>query len=473
MPRLRFFLLVLVLLASPASVPGDEPKKDGPRHDPAALARRLWMVIDAVREHHVEPPTRSAMLLAAVKALANPDDGVPDGLGRRLAALKTPEELAALLRELWPAEDAAAAELEEAVLTALLKEVPGGVLRMAPHEARAAEQVAGNRYVGTGIQISQPKDEKFAQIRVPFPRGPAHRAGALVGDLILEVDGVNLEGAPLRKVVEVLRGEEGTPCTMVVRQPNTAETRTLKMIRGIVPFETVLGYRRLAEDRWEFRPQADVPVGYVRVGAISSSTLHELRQIEAKLRAEGVRGLVVDLRFNSGGTVHNAALLADAFLDGGLLWRTRDAKKKEREYVADRECLFRDWPVAVLVHDLMPPGAIWVAAALQDNGRVVLVGDPKSGAHAAYTKEPVSLGKDRGTLVLRTGTVERGKAGDWTLRPDVPVGLSAAELKGLQGWYLQQELPQGKSGERPPQDPQLDRALEVVQSRLEKQAAGG
>src|SRR5262249_37098208 len=123
--------------------------------------------------------------------------------------------------------------------------------------ARALEQTAANRYVGTGIQLGLNQVEKRPQVIIAFVGGPLRRAGGKSGDLLLEIDGTNTEGRPLSDVVDRLRGEEGSQVAVTVRQPEEKETRRLTITRGPVVFETVVGFRRLAEDRWQYRVQAD------------------------------------------------------------------------------------------------------------------------------------------------------------------------------------------------------------------------
>src|SRR5262249_51229317 len=157
-------------------------------------------------------------------------------------------------------------------------------------------------------------------------RGPARQAGAKPGDIIVSVDGKDTKGVPLPKVIDWIRGDEGEPVTLAVRQPKETETRTLKMIRAKVPFDTVLGYRRASAEEWRYRMDPDAPIGYLTIRTLNAGTLHDLRQAEAHLQSEGARALVLDLRFTGGEDTdaHNAALVADALLESGLLWRYHD-----------------------------------------------------------------------------------------------------------------------------------------------------
>src|SRR5262249_6136911 len=151
------------------------------------------------------------------------------------------------------------------------------------------------------------------------------------------------------KVVAMLRGPEGSSLTIVVRQPGAAETRTLKMTRAVVPLDSLFGFRRAGEEDWNYGVDPEARIAYVWVKAIKASTLHELRQVERRLQADGMRALVLDFRFSRGeGRLHDAGLVADGLLDGGLMWTARDPHYPAKAWRADRDCLFRDWPLVVL-----------------------------------------------------------------------------------------------------------------------------
>jgi len=112
----------------------------------------------------------------------------------------------------------------------------------------------------------------------------------------------------LSQVVEFLRGEEGTTVKVKVRQPDSKESRTYTLKRAKVPFQHVFGYRRVSADGWSYHVEPDLPIAYLRVDPPVSSTLHELRQAERKLRAEGFQAVVIDLRSYGGGNLSHAAL---------------------------------------------------------------------------------------------------------------------------------------------------------------------
>jgi carboxyl-terminal processing protease len=295
---------------------------------------------------------------------------------------------------------------------------PGRAFVLPNTQLRVQEQVRDNRYVGIGIQITGNAKEQYPQIVLPFRRGAAHTAGAKSGDLMVEIDGRDTKGVlDMDKVTGWLRGEEGTPVTVVVRQPGADATRTLKMVRAVIPLESVLGYR-WAGDGWDYRVDRDAGIAYVWVQPIKTSTLHELRQAERRLRADGAKAVVLDLRFSAGeGHLHDATLLADGLLDGGLMWSVRGKDGKATEYRADREALFRGWPVVALLNGMNDSCQSLLLAALQDKGRATLVGEPTNNDGLVRSLFPLPGGPNAVTIV--TARLERAaKDRGWPVRPD-------------------------------------------------------
>jgi carboxyl-terminal processing protease len=489
MKRRHFvWLLAASLAASVTRADPPAPKQDSGSARIAAAARQAWAITDLALEKDIDPPVRQQMLLQGIKALMRrPEARWVNNLSLRVSALTTPEQFAALLAEVWPKETAPDAEgdgPEEILFRGLFggsREERRGAAYLTPREVKFHEVRTGNRYVGTGIQIRIDQKEKLAQIVVPFPGGPARKAGARPGDLITAVDDQDMKGQSIREYVRRLQGEDGTPVSMTVRQPGESKTRRLPMIRGVVPFTSVHGYRRTGEESWSFLVDPKSEVGYLSLDDIHSSTLLELRQIEPLLREQGVRALVLDLRVTSGEEMRHAALVADGLLDGGLLWRVRDAHGKAKEYKADRDCLFRDLPMAVLVGPHTQGMAEVLAAALQDRERAIVVGEVTRGELVERSLVPLPEG--RGALLLRTGKVERIARTDKAAQerqdndriiPDHAVAMERKESEAIMTWKHEQDSPEPKADAKPPADTQLSKAVTLLRealARREKKSA--
>jgi C-terminal processing protease CtpA/Prc len=179
---------------------------------------------------------------------------------------------------------------------------------------------------------------------------------------------------------------------------------------------------------------------------------------------------VLDFRASCGeGVLYHASLVADGLLDGGLMWSVRGAHGDVKDFRADRECLFRNWPLAVLVDkDLCDRVQGGVIAALQDNGRAIIIGEPTQCD--GYINAILPLPDSSDSLVLRTARMERAAKGkSWPVQPDHHVPLNDAQRGAVLTWLRQKEqadLP-SSTDERPPDDPQLNKAIELLRAALE------
>jgi carboxyl-terminal processing protease len=390
-------------------------RADGPAKPPPDLARRVLEVTDVVLEHHIDPPARQQMILSGIKALDQAAGApVPAGLSRRVSAVMTREQLAARLADAWPktsANPVAVDQLEEALFSGMLESVPGRADLVPARDRAVNEQFAGNRYVGIHIALGMDDQEKRPKLFDVLEGGPADRAGAKKDDLIEQIDGVDTKNMTLRQALDRLRGAEGTKVTILVRQPQEKQSRSMTLTRGQLPRTTVKGVRKRSSGGWDVRLEGADAVGYLRITEMTASTPHELRKMARQLESEGVRSLVIDLRGPlHGNAIHPAVLLADALLDRGPIGRVRTTQGEET-YQADPDALFRGWPMAVLVDSTTSGTAEWVAAALQDNRRAVVVGMPTSSSRSvpgdAVVTSTVPFGDGTWLATLVTGCLER------------------------------------------------------------------
>jgi carboxyl-terminal processing protease len=389
------------------------------------LARRIGEITDAVLAHHIDPPVRQQMILGGVKALYHASGvPIPAGLSLRVSSLVTCEQIEAFLTEAWPkltSKPLKAAELEEALLGGLLGSVSGGARLVSAKERKVEEQLEGNRYVGIHIAVRADEKEKLTSISEVFEGGPADRAGVKKDDVIEQVDGVATKGMAIGEVIDRLRGDEGTEVTITVRQPGATTARTMKITRGQLPHPTITSVRKQPSGDWDVRLGGVDPVGYLKITEIASSTPHELRKMAARLQSQGARALIIDLRGPTmhAKAVHPAVLLADCLLERGPIGRVRTAQG-EVTYQADSDAVFRGWPIVALVDPSTSGTAEWLAAALQDNRRAVIVGAPTGGAGrimptfgdavelSADVRSRVPVGDGSWSIELTTGRLVRG-----------------------------------------------------------------
>jgi carboxyl-terminal processing protease len=407
--RAGFFAAGLLLVTPLAADPVPAPSSGAPVEDAgAALAREAQIVIDAILEHHVDPPTRQEMWLAGARAvLANAGVVQHPGLSAEISRLTAPDDFVVFAKRLCLDGDVrlkSPAALREAFIDGLLEALPGGGRLIPQKELLVQEQFEGNRYIGTGIALTYDQEKKFPQIAQVIPGGPMERAGGRQGDLILRIDNRDAHGLNIQQMIDLLRGDEGTSVTLVVGEA-VNNSRTLKVTRGPVVFETIEGVRKADDQRrWDFHIDARSSICCLKVVRINGSTVHDLKKIESQLRNSGAKAVILDLRTVHEGELHHAVLLADALLDGGLIGRVR-GQAEDQEFQADRDRVFRDLPVVLLVDRHTGGAGEWVAAAVQDNRAGIVVGEESAGMFQVHST--VTLSAMDSALSLNTGIFER------------------------------------------------------------------
>lgn len=454
------------------------------------MAQRLMAVVDAVFEHHILPPTRQQLVSETVSQLyASSGRQKPLGLSRRLSKLVERDDLLKVVedatREVLAgnaryADEKERRRLEQEVIHWLLSLTPGLNLVATEEEHVVNEQFAANRYVGTGIVLRTDDDRKRPQMTKVFPDGPAARTGAQDNDLIEEIDGVSTEGMELAEVVRRLRGPEGSPVEVVLRQPDADKSRRMTITRGVVPLTFVRhDTRRLDDGRG---------VVFVSFERVSASTVHELRKIDEQA-GPSADAILLDLRGPTAFNLHNALLLADALLDGGVIGRVR-SEEAVRQYEASRGSLFGGRSLFALVGPGTSGPMEWIAAALQDSDRATLIGWQTAGD--AFISEPVEVPGTAWVLRLATGLLQRGDGRPLQRTSQTPstavVVLSSAARRAaalLTQRAEQQHVPHHDGGVIPdielpatamarrrpgaaPGDAQLEAALKAIEAQLSR-----
>ena len=434
-PAYRLLVAAFVCAAAATAACGQPAAETPatPSDDARQFAGLVWSASDTVLNHHVNPPTRQQMILAGLKASLDRSDSkdspTSGQLSRSVSALSSEQELKDYLHEAWeawkvPAESAA--DVRNQFIRDMFAIVEGRPNYIAANEYKVHRQLRDNLYEGIGIAIGYDPNDQMPVINTTFPRGPARLAGAKRMDRIVSVDGQPTHTRGLRAAIDMLRGEKGTPVEIVVQQPGTAKKRTLKMTRGVIPFDTVLGARQTEDERWSYTVPTEERIGYIKIGSIRGSTPHELRTVARTLEAQGARALIVDLRGTRPGDLRHTVMLADALIDRGVIGQVRDSAGTEH-YESKRDCLFRNWPIAVLIDGSTQRDAEWLAAALKDSGRATLVGQHTAGQ--GFVEATIQLDKGSGAVALLSGAFHRADGRSLVQPRPTTVGPSPVNLR--------------------------------------------
>lgn len=257
--------------------------------------------------------------------------------------------------------------------------------------ARGEDRASSSGSFG-GLGMEVESAEGAVRVVAPMPDGPAWKAGVQTGDLIVRVDDLPLAGIPLADAIAKMRGQPGTPVTITIRRTGQTEEFTVALTRDTIRRQVL---------RWSM--EGDVLV--LRLGVFNTAVAASLqRAIEEATAAHAPRAVVLDLRGNPGGLLREAVQTADTFLSHGAIVSLQGrTPSNQRSWEADANELLAGTPMVVLIDRRSASASELVAAALQENGRAIVMGQRSFGKGTVQTTFP--LGEEiKGALKLTTST---------------------------------------------------------------------
>jgi carboxyl-terminal processing protease len=234
---------------------------------------------------------------------------------------------------------------------------------------------------GIGIEITLQKD--ILTVVSPIEDTPAYIAGVKAGDQIIRINGKSTKDITIMEAVKQLRGPKDTKVTITITRDGMANPRDIELTRNIIPIRSIKS------------KIYDGHIGYIRISAFQERTGDDLkkalREIEAKARP--LKGIVLDMRNNPGGLLHQSVEVSDAFLKSGVIVSTRGrSKSMESKAAAKDDGDEPTCPMVVLVNEGTASAAEIVSGALQDNGRAVILGAQTFGKGSVQTVIPLEDG---------------------------------------------------------------------------------
>jgi len=228
------------------------------------------------------------------------------------------------------------------------------------------KQMITGKYAGIGSVIRLYKKRNRVVIFEPYEGTPAAEAGLKAGDIILEIDGKDVEGMMTDKVSEMLRGEAGTTFVLKVERPGEEAPLEFKITRRNIQTPSVPYYGILPNGS----------TGYIQLTSFTDNCARDVRRAVIELKEQGAKELVLDLRSNGGGSLKEAVEIVNLFVSKGLEIISTKGKLRQacHVYKSTREPLDLEIPLAVLVDGASASASEIVAGSLQDLDRAVIVG---------------------------------------------------------------------------------------------------
>jgi carboxyl-terminal processing protease len=302
---------------------------------------------------------------------------------------------------------------------------------LTPAESAAAEDALEGRVTGIGVVLDQ-RSETPLVISV-IDGSPADRAGLRSGDIIGSVDGAETTRLPVDDLAALVRGAAGTAVRLGIDRSGLPDRLEVRIVREDV---------EIPPADWAVVPGTNVAV--IRVVQFSEAAGDRTRHAVAAALGTGAGGLVLDLRGNPGGFVHEALEVAGVFLDGGVAYQEVGRDGGPREVgIPTGHAEAVDVPLIVLVDYATASSAEILAAAMRDNDRALLVGEQTFGTGTVLNTFELSDGSTLrlgvldwltpdGETVFRVGLTPDHEveqpAGSSQLRPHALREMTVAEL---------------------------------------------
>jgi carboxyl-terminal processing protease len=233
---------------------------------------------------------------------------------------------------------------------------------------------AEGTFAGIGIEIGLRQD-LFTVLRI-IPQSPAAASVVRVGDRIKAVDGNTMQGLLLTEVIDKLRGPAGSRVNLVLSRAQRARHTNGEPV--VIDIELTLVRQTLESAYLDIR-LTENNVAYVRATQCYDAMASDIQRAISTVSEAPLKGIILDLRSNPGGTLTCAVGTVDLFLTSGTVVTIQDNRTPEdqapsRAFTATSDTPFPELPLAILVNGSTASAAEIIAGALQDHGRATILG---------------------------------------------------------------------------------------------------
>lgn len=233
-------------------------------------------------------------------------------------------------------------------------------------ELEALMQQTEGIFFGIGAYISLDKATGLPKISGTISGAPAEKAKLRSNDLIYEVDGVSTYGMNLTEVVSMIKGAENTEVVLTIVREGESDPMNIAVTRAKVEVRTV-EYKMLEDG-----------MAYVQVTEFDEVSIAQFKEALASVKASGMKGMILDLRANPGGSVNAVVEMCRMILPKGMIVYTQDKNGKREEYTCNGANKLKV-PLVVLVDMNSASASEIMAGAIKDHGIGTLVGTTTFG----------------------------------------------------------------------------------------------
>ncbi len=256
-----------------------------------------------------------------------------------------------------------------------------------PDELARFRRSTDGEFTGVGIQIQLDETQNI-KVVTPLEGTPAQRAGVRSDDIIKKINGISAVGLELNQAVEIITGPANTSVEITMERTNAetgdVEEITFNLTRQRIDLPSVTGWEKTGagDQDWDWFIDPEAGIGYIRLTGFTADSTRDFDRAIGAMKAQGLNGLVFDLRYNPGGLLDQAVGIASRFVPDGMIVRTVDAngvpqEQQNAKRIRDDRDL-SDLPVVVLINEgsasasEIVAGSVQAAAKLGKNRSLVL-----------------------------------------------------------------------------------------------------
>ncbi len=470
------------------------------RTDALAYADKVMEAIRIIRENHVKVTTNAQLIDWGVEGLYRRlEETIPAEVAAKLKDLKNLREADQVMvlvdarLALGKREDLDNRKDLSITLQRMLSHLDPYTTYIDPETKQKFESETRGNFTGIGVQIRKDAATDLLLVVTPIMGSPAYKAGLQAGDLIVRVlrdvdstgkaldktEVLEMKGLALTDAVKKILGKAGTPVRLIISRDGKEQEITV--IRGRIDTESVLGYRREPDtNAWNYWVDEKSRIAYVRLTSFQQFSGRDMQRVLEALSREpgGIKGLVLDLRFDPGGYLTSAVQISDLFIDDGRIVSIRPRVGAEDTYSGKSEGSLLDFPMVCLINGYSASGSEILSAALQDHRRALILGERSYGKGSVQHTQPwedgllkftmASFWRPNGKNLNKSST--KGKDEDeWGVMPDKVVPLTRKERDDLAEAHRDAEIimPKGKPRAKSDfKDKQLEAALEYLRGQI-------
>ena len=301
---------------------------------------------------------------------------------------------------------------------------------MTPEEYEEATIPLEGSFEGIGAYVDV--SGKLLTIISPMPGSPAEEAGLQSGDEVIKVNGEDVTGQDPSVVLKSVKGPAGTDVALTFYRPNTDETFDVTITRQKIEMPSVISEMK------------DGDIAYIYLTTFGETTTEELKAALETLMAQNPKGMILDLRYNSGGYLDVAIDVISQFIPEGIVMYEQQGNGQEIPYNAKPGGLATEIPLVVLINEGSASASEITAGAIQDFHRGTLVGVTTYGKGSVQNWIP--LENEQGAVritIARWLTPDHHQINEEGLTPDVEVPFTEEDANAQI-------------------DPQLNKAIEIL-----------